>query len=156
MRIDENMKIDAIIKFKSRAKVINKPITFYLGGFASEEKGGRYLTFDWTMKTSDTKVDEDGYLIVEMFLRDFDKEFVESSNEEFEFDEINAGFIKNLTLSHIEYECFISPAIDKEINILLNIEEFSLYQYKWNDRENGIEVEYSKDELDRYNKNHNI
>lgn len=156
MNIEENMKIDAIIKFKSREKVFNKPVIFYLGGFASEARDGRYLVFDWTMRNSEMKVDENGYLIVETYLKDFDKEFIESSNEEFELEEINAEFIKNLSLNYIEYECFISTEVDEEINTLLNIEEFSLYQYKWNDRENGVEVEYSKDELDKYNKSHNI
>ena len=69
------MLISSYIKLKSLDKLSKKPEILTIGGFSAITRDGRKYSFDWCNSIIWCDLDEEGHLIVEFELSNFDEEY---------------------------------------------------------------------------------
>ena len=149
--------IEANVKMRSIAPFAGKPEVFTIGGFYATTADGRDFIFDWENYTADISYDDDGRIVFDVWLYDFDEIFIKDSQENQEnavsFDEITAEFLSEIKFTEIFYECYIADS-DRDSDFLrLELSDFVITQTDANtnaSHENSFKV--PQIEIDRYNR----
>ena len=122
------MAIRGNIKYRTRKPLGKKPPVFFTGGYSGKTKNNHKITFDWTESYGTATVLDDGYVEIEMTLRDFDWEFtINNSDSEAKPEELTPEVLSNLELTDVSYECYADE--NEEEFVHLDLVEFAVYDY---------------------------
>ena len=140
------MYLRAGIEFRSVKPVLVKPTIFTAGSFTLKTKDGKEIIFDFNFLEYRIDMDLDGNIQAIAWLKDFDEEYFEESNEGngITLEQVmNPKFLTECTLSEIFYECYVDG--DEDTLIPMTIIQFDLYGSEG-------QASFSEEQLKEYDK----
>lgn len=135
------------VVLESTEKVNRKPDVASVGGF-TVVAGEKEIIFDWCMYEGQSAINEDGKLNMGFYLRDFDTDFFNESNEGLtapDWEQMLNGVIEE-----VYHEVgFIED--DQENLIDMKVLEFEIYL--WDDQGKEYQtLKFSPEQIEAYNK----
>jgi hypothetical protein len=126
---------------------------FSIGGYSATSKDKRKFAFDWYEMSAGTENDENGHLVINCELKDFEIEDYKEMNLEnnVEQSELTPEFIVSSSLEELYYEAF-----NDEINgdlIPFDLVEFSILVWD-NDKNDYTVFDFSEEQIKDFNENY--
>lgn len=145
------MGIKAEIILRSINPMVEKPAIFSIGGFSAISKDGKHYSFDWNESATGCVNDEQGRMIFEADLKDFETDCYEEENLKagVKPEDLTVEFIISSKLTEVFFECYETEV--EEDFIQLEVVSFKIFE--WIDNEKGyVGDQFPDEEIARFNR----